>query len=182
MRNIDHSNPKDFKPLIDKVLLELTEINDHEKEKTQEILNELSGDRMISFWYLKQAAFKTKQWSYHGKVEEVLHDYGYWGKRIFIPASDLPFLVNIDDDYEDDLGADTWPVYLEEYPIEAHEALHQDFYLGGGNGDVLGVWKQGIVFKIFVATPNEFEIIAQDPIEWVEKTKSFVVKMLKRAS
>jgi hypothetical protein len=182
MEIIDRTDPRVFKPLIDSVLIELAVINDSDKELVISALGDLSAEGMISFWYLKKAVSKTSQWSYHGKVEKVLNDYGNWGANIFEASAELPFLVNEDEGYQDDRGADTWPIYLENYPEEAHEALSQDFYLDGGGGDVLGVWKNGAIFKIFIATPHSFEIIADDPIEWIVKTKLFVVDKLKSES
>jgi hypothetical protein len=175
----ERNKPEVFKPLIDKALIAMAESNGHSPSETSKVLKDLPADGLSNIDYLRKAAFLLVKWCYRGKVEELINTYGNWAYYLFNPPGffELPVLKK-GNDQEDASVFDFNEINPEDYPEEAQEALYYGKFLGGGQGDVLGVWKKDGINQIYLAFRDSFYIIAEDPVDWIQQIAEFVrIKM-----
>jgi hypothetical protein len=176
MNFLERKKPDVFKPIIDEYFLRIAQWAGVDTTRVANILSLLNAARHTSFEYLYMAARKVKTALFIEKVDVQL-TYGYSRQLFNNPELNYVYVGETEYDYDPtDLESDDFAVVLENYPPKAAAALRQDKYWGGAAAEVAGVWrtKDGVE-RVYKASPAEFVILGEDPIDYFEQVikKSF---------
>lgn len=170
MNYLERKKSAIFKPIIDDYFLRLAQWAGVDAERVKKILETLNANRYTSFEYLYTAARKVKSVLFIEKVEAQLN-YGY--SRQLFNSVELNYVYVGESEYDYDpaeLESDDFAVILDNYPKKAAPALRQDKFWGGNLAEIAGVWltKEGLEC-VYKATPKEFVILGEDPIDYLEQ-------------
>jgi hypothetical protein len=177
MNDIDYEarkQPEAYKPLFGAAFAELGRFAGADLEAVQAALDGIDTTGMGPWGYLLAAASATKPLVFNDKVKEAL---GFrWGRQLWEP-SDIPVFGGMTEDEveRDPDDYETNYIVAEYYPEEAHEALEQDYFWGGSDADVLGLWIKDGIAKVFHAHMEGFWILGEDPIDFFEKIVAQIV-------
>jgi hypothetical protein len=173
----DRNKPEVFKPLIDFELVEMASLNGHMQDIVRPKIEAVRALDYTNIGYLIHICRNIAAWCYKGNVESIMKEYALWSINLFESPDEVPVLAKPSQNGSSDYFFQN-VVFPERYPKKARAALMDGLFIGGGNGDVLGVWNKDGINKIYVAFPDAFEILANDPVEWIQDTRSFVEKRI----
>jgi hypothetical protein len=170
MNYLERKKPAIFKPIIDDYFLRIAQWAGVDAERVKKILETLNANRYTSFEYLYTAARKVKSVLFIEKVEAQLN-YGY--SRQLFNSVELNYVYVGESEYDYDpaeLETDDFAVILDNYPKKAAPALRQDKFWGGNLAEIVGIWltKEGVEC-VYKATPKEFVVLGEDPIDYLEQ-------------
>jgi hypothetical protein len=157
-----------YRPLIDDALIRIVKVSDGDVEQAQAALDAVEHD--AGPWgYLNKATAAVREIIDMDNIDEVLpYDWvtgflqGRWDN------AEIPMYCV--DSYDDvDPHDFMMPVVLEYYPEESHECLQQQFYVGGGDADIIALWKREDRTSVCHAHMEGFWILGEDPADFIER-------------
>ncbi len=157
-----------YRPLIDDALLRIVETTGGDREEGTAALQAI--DHKEGPWgYLNKAVQAVRPAINMETIDEVLpHNWvtgflkGRWEN------AEIPFsYVETADQVEP--GTFMRPLILEYYPEESHECLKQRTYVGGGDADIIALWRRDDRTSVCHAHMEGFWILGEDPTDFIEK-------------
>ena len=156
-----------YRPLIDAALLRIVRATDGDEEQAHAALDAVEHD--AGPWgYLNKAVNAVRDSIDMDAIEEVLpYAWATSFLRDTWSSGEYPMYCV---DSEDDVDPMDFPrpVVLQYYPEEAHECLGQQIYVGGGDADIIALWKREDRTSICHAHMEGFWILGEDSVDFIE--------------